>query len=245
LPIRIINFLSIDPPPTSAISHLDGRLRVKPQLGRSETWYRKSRHNDVAEETVPGMKYSSTDMTVVAQEGEIASDSTQKSIASQAIFSRSGGSPSDYATSDSTSTITQRLNVAVSLDEIDRAIGTDSRIHDFVAGVGQLTGSGSVGSQFGPRGPRGQRLASLPEAMTHLDPQEESTPPKHSRSNTLPHRMYERTRESKDNVRPFVGRQPDMTRTSSMLLVRTGTDEYFREEMKTRSKSDLLTTLAG
>ncbi|KAH0838029.1 hypothetical protein J3R83DRAFT_6269 [Lanmaoa asiatica] len=245
LPIRIINFLSIDPPPTSAISHLHGRLRAKPQLvARSETWYRKSRSNDAAEETVPGMKYSSTDMTVVAQEGEIGSSMTQKSVVSQAGVSTSRDSPSVYPSSESTDTITQHLNVTASLDEIDRVIGTDSRIHNFVTEAGQLSGSGSMGSRLGLRGPHGPRLASLPEAIPPMDPQEESTPRKHLRSNTLPDRMQARGKTSRGTVRPFVGRQPDMTRASSMLVARTGTDEDFQKGMKSRSKSELLTTLA-
>lgn len=248
LPIRIINFISIDPPPTSAISQLHGRLRAKPQLGaRNETWYRKSRCNNEVEETVPGMKYSSTDMTVVAQEGEIRSSVTQKSIASYAGVSTrngSGDSSSVYPPSESMGTITQRLNVTASLDEIDRVIGTDSRIHNFVTEAGQLTGSGSMGSRLGPRGPRGPRLASLPEAIIPLDPQEESTPRKHQRSNTLPDRTQERGKMSKESVRPFVGRQPDMTRAASMLVARSGTDEDFQGGMKSRSKSELLTILA-
>lgn len=245
LPVRIINFLSIDPPPTSAISHLHGRLRAKPQLGRSETWYRKSRCNDEGGETVPGMKYSSTDMTVVAQEGEVLSSMTEMSVTSQAGVSmrdESGDSPSVYPPSESTGTITQRLNVTASLDEIDRMIGTDSRIHNFVTEAGQLTGSGSMGSRLGLRGPRGPRLASLPEGLTPLSPQEESTPRKYLRSNTLPDRTRERGKASKESVRPFVGRQPDMTRASSMLLARSGTGENFQREMKSRSKSELLTS---
>lgn len=245
LPIRILNFLSVDPPPTSAISQLHGRLRAKPQFtARSETWYRKSRCNDEVEVTVPGMKYSSADMTVVAQEGEIGSSMT--SIASQTGISTRNGSrdsPSFYPPSESTGTITQRLNVTASLDEIDRVIGTDSRIYNFVAEAGQLTGSGSMGSRLGPRGPRGPRLASLPEAITPLEPQEESTPRKHTRSKTLPDRAQERGKMSKEAVRPFVGRQPDMTRAASMLVARTDTDEDFRRGMKSRSKSELLTTL--
>ena len=244
MPIRIINFLSIDPPPTSAISHLHSRLRAKPQLGRSETWYRKSRCNDEVEETVPGMKYSNTDMTVVAQDGEIGSSMTEKSVASQAGVStrdESGDSPSVYPPSESTGTITRRLNVTTSLDEIDRVIGTDSRIHNFVTEAGQLTGSGSMGSWLGLRGPRGPRLASLPEAVT---PQEESTPRKHLRSNTLPDRTQEKGKASKETVRPFVGRQPDMTRASSMVVARGGTGEDFQKEVKSRSKSEFLTTLA-
>ena len=227
LPIRIINFLSIDPPPTSAISQFQGRLRAKPQLGRSDTWYRKSRCNNEVEETVPGMKYSSTDMTVVAQGG---------SAASQGGVDGSGDSLSFYPTSDSTGTITQRLNVSASLDEIDRIIGTDSRINTFVTEAGQLTGSGSMGSRLGVRGPRGPRLASLPE--TKVNPQEESTPRKHLRSNTLPDRIQER---GKETVRPFVGRQPDVTRSSSMLLARTGTDEDV-QRMQSRSRSEFLIT---
>lgn len=246
LPIRIINFLSIDPPPTSAISQLHGRLRAKPQLGaRSGTWYRKSRCNDEVGETVPGMKYSA-DMTVVAQEGEIGSSATQKSVASQAgIFARdeSGDSLSVYPTSDSTGTITRRLNVTASLDEIDRIVGTDSRIHNFVSEAGQLTGSGSMGSRLGLRGPRGPRLASLPEAITLLSPQEVSTPRKHLRSNTLPDHTQERGKTSKETFRPFVGRQPDLTRAASMLVARSGTDEDFQSGMKRGSKSELLSTL--
>ena len=237
LPIRIINFLSIDPPPTSAISQLHGRLRAKPQLGRSETWYRKSRCNNEAEETVPGMKYSNTDMTVMAQEVSVVS---QGGVSAREA---SWGSPSVYPPSDSTDTITQRLNVTASLDEIDRVIGTDSRIHHFVTEAGQLMGSGSVGSRLGLRAPRGPRLASLPEAIAPLNLQEESTPQRQLRSNTLPDRLQERGGASKETVKPFVGRQPDMTRTSSVLLAKIGTDEDF-QMLTNRSKSELLTTLA-
>ena len=244
LPIRIINFLSIDPPPTPAISHLHGRLRAKPQLGRSETWYRK-RKNDGIEQTVPGMKYSNTDMTVVAQEGEIESSMTQQSVSSETgIFTtdESGNSPSIYP-SESAGTITQRLNVTASLDEIDRVIGTDSRIHNFVAEAEQLTGSGSVGSRLSLRGPRGPRLASLPEAITPLSPQEESTPRKHLRSKTLPDRMPEK-KTNEDPIRPFVGRQPDMTRASSMLVARGGMGVVKQREMKSRSRSEFSVALA-
>lgn len=245
LPIRIINFLSIDPPPTSAISHLHGRLRAKPQLGRSETWYRKSRHNGEVEETVPGMKYSSTDMTVAVQQGEFGSSMNQ-SVGSRGVSAgdRSGDSPSVYP-SESTGTITQHLNVTASLDEIDRVIGTDSRIHNFVTEAGQLTVSGSLGTRLGLRGPRGPRLASLPEAITPLNPQEESTPRKHLRSNTLPDRSQERGKVSKETVRPFVGRQPDMTRASSMLVARAGTDVEGFQRMTNRSKSAFLATVAN
>ena len=245
LPIRIINLLSIDPPPTSTISHLHARLRAKPQLGRSETWYRKSRCNNEVGETVPGMKYSATDMTVVAQEGEIGSSVTQISVASQAgatAHDGSGDSPSIYP-SESTGTIMQRLNVTASLDEIDRVIGSDSRIHNFVTGTEQLTGSGSLGSRLGLRGPRGPRLASLPEAVTPVSLQEESTPRKHLRSNTLPYHTPERGKANKGTVRPFVGRQPDITRTSSMLVTR-GMDGDFQREIERRSRSDLLATPA-
>ncbi|KAF8445599.1 hypothetical protein L210DRAFT_3641965 [Boletus edulis BED1] len=236
LPIRIINFLSIDPPPTSAISHLHGRLRVKPQLGRSDTWYRKSRCNKEVGETVPGMKYSSTDMTVVAQEGEVGS------VSQGGVFVRdaSGDSSSVYPPSDSTGTITQRLNVTASLDEIDHVIGTDSRIHNFVTEAGRLTGSGSMGSRLGLRAPRGPRLAPPPEAITPPNPRQESTPRKHPRSNTLPDRVQEREKASKETV-PFIGRQPSITRASSMLVARTGADEDF-QRMTNRSKSEFLIT---
>lgn len=244
LPIRIINFLSIDPPPTSAISHLHGRLRAKPQLGRSETWYRKSRYNGEVGETVPGMKYSSTDMTVVAQDGEFGSSMSQSAASQGGVSAEDGSGDSlSFYPSESTGTITQRLNVTASLDEIDRVIGTDSRIHDFVTEAGQLTGSGSLGTRLGLRGPRGPRLASLPEAITPLNPQEESTPRKHLRSNTLPDRSQERGKVSKETVRPFVGRQPDMTRASSMLVARAGTDEGY-QRMTNRSKSAFLATVA-
>ena len=237
LPIRIINFLSIDPPPTSTILHLHERLRAKPQLGRSETWYRKSRYNEEVEETVPGMKYSSVDMTVVAQEGEMGSI-----VTSQDARDGSGDSPSVYPPSESMGTMTQRLDVTASLDEIDRVIGTDSRIHNFVTETGQLTGSGSMGSRLGLRAPRGPRLASLPATIAPLNPQEESTPRKHLRSNTLPDRTQDRGDAGKEAVRPFVGRQPDMTRSSSMLMARTGMDENFHG-MTSKSKSSLLTTI--
>jgi hypothetical protein len=243
LPIRIINFLSIDPPPTSAVLHLHERLRAKPQLGRNETWYRKSRCNNEGGETVPGMKYSSADMTVVAQDGEMGSIVTEQSVASHGGVDESGDSPSVYPPSETMGTITQRLNVTASLDEIDRVIGTDSRIHNFVTEAGQLTGSGSVGSRLGLRAPRGPRLASLPQSITPLNPQEESTPRKNLRSNTLSDRMQDRGKASKEAVRPFVGRQPDMTRASSMLMARTGTDEDFHR-MTSRSKSVFLTTVA-
>ncbi|KAG8219517.1 hypothetical protein J3R82DRAFT_467 [Butyriboletus roseoflavus] len=149
LPIRIINFLSIDPP--SNIRHFT-IARATPRQAAARGTH--------------------TDMTVVAQEGEIGSSVTQKSVASQAGVSardESWDSLSVYPPSDSTGTITQRLNVSASLDEIDRVIGTDSRIHNFVSEAGQLTGSGSMGSRLGLRGPRGPRLASLPEAITPLE----------------------------------------------------------------------------
>ncbi|KAG9314061.1 hypothetical protein JVU11DRAFT_4840 [Chiua virens] len=187
LPIRIINFLSIDPPPTSAISRLDVRLRAKPSVARSETWYRKTRNNGEIEGavTVPGMKYSNTDVTVVAQEGEIGSNVTQWSVASRAGVSTGGDTPSVYPLSESTDTITQRMNATASLDEIDGVIGSDSRIHHFITEAGQLTGSGSLGSRLGLRGPRAPHLASLPEVIVPMDPQEESTPRRHLMTNTL------------------------------------------------------------
>ncbi|KAF8560043.1 hypothetical protein OG21DRAFT_20691 [Imleria badia] len=175
------------------------------------------------------MKYSNTDMTVVAQEESVISQG------GVSLRDGSGDSPSFYPTSDSTGTITHRLNVTASLDEIDRIIGTDSRINTFVTEAGQLTGSGSMGSRLGVRGPRGPRLASLPEAkVTPLDPQEESTPRKHLRSKTLPDRIQ--AKAGKETVRPFVGRQPDMARASSMLLARTGTDEDVQSGMQSRSR---------
>ncbi|KAF9225460.1 hypothetical protein BS17DRAFT_599685 [Gyrodon lividus] len=258
LPIRIINFLSLDPPPSSPLSQLHQRVAARPQLGTRETWYRKSRPNAETEETVPGMKYSSTDMTVVAQDGEIGSSTTRYSIISQNrdqgdneihAGNISTDSASVYPPSESTRTITQQrtLPATNSLDEIDYVIGTDSRIQNFVIGAGRLTTSGSTGSQLGPRGPRLRTGMPLRRAITPLDPQEQSTPPKrHSvKSNTFADRVQEKMAENGKIVKPFVERQPDMTRASSMLVVKTGVDEGLKRiEMRNRSVSDMLTPRA-
>ncbi|KIJ66290.1 hypothetical protein HYDPIDRAFT_109282 [Hydnomerulius pinastri MD-312] len=276
LPIRIINFLSLDPPPSSPLSQPRKRVPTRPQLGTHETWYRKSRTNigSIAEteETVPGMKYSSTDMTVVAQPNEeLGPSATSRSIVShhhaqysghdeiQETGNMSADSASIYPPSESAATITQQrtlhdsqfFNGAESLDAIDRVIGSDSRIRDFVTGPGSLTTSRSVGSHMGPRGPRSGSMPGvpLPRTIAALDPQAESTPPKRVKSNTFVDRVQEKMMrekgagEGEDAVKPFVERQPDRTRASSMLVMRAGVDgREGREGRMGKSRSDMLGT---
>lgn len=237
LPIRIINFLSIDPPPSSPVSQ-PLRKVSQPQITPRGVWYRKSRStlNNVVEtdETIPGMKYSKT-MSVLEPPDmdDAVPNTTQEVLVNSEPPLESQGYDEGYDTdsvyppSESASTLTQqtyevsRANTTASLDEIDRVIGSDSRIYKFVTASSQLSEPSTLECPIRPRGPRpgtaiSQRQYQIQPNLTlaNLDPEAESTPLQRVKSNTFNMRVQEKLRAQAG--RPLVQapaeQQPEMAR---------------------------------
>ncbi|KAH7886112.1 hypothetical protein F5I97DRAFT_1877721 [Phlebopus sp. FC_14] len=243
-------------------------------------WYRKSRSNigriAETEETVPGMKYSNTDMTVVApaevQDEGIAANTTHDSLRYQDHVEPEGrveserrrqraenisaDSASVYPVSESAATIIlshnpqhtsglsndsrfrEGLDAANQLDEIDRVIGTDSRIQNFVTGMQTLDSAGPE-VDIRPRGPRSGLSSSNSKPMasdtiTPLDPQAESTPPKrHAKLHTFADRVQEKLRShgvAGGPEKPFIERTPNKGRAEGIVM-RAGVGGQAKQSM--------------
>ncbi|KAG2155578.1 hypothetical protein DEU56DRAFT_724661 [Suillus clintonianus] len=223
LPIRIVNFLSLDPPPTSPL-HTQNRQRPLPDFVHREPWYRKSRviARDIVEtdETVPGMKYS-RDMTIAA-EPEIADVEPVSSKEQHQDMNTSADSASIYPPSQSADTIEHRENSLhpVSEEDIDQVLGVPSSTASFARGLTASSSAIEPHTLARPRGPRSGTPSQL------QPPQAESAP----NTTFLSRRIQEKMQSPGASwviVKPFTEHQSDAIKSqtsriksSSMILPR-------------------------
>ncbi|KAG2350798.1 hypothetical protein BDR05DRAFT_994158 [Suillus weaverae] len=223
LPIRIVNFLSLDPPPTAPL-HSQSRQRPLPDFTKREPWYRKSRitGGDLVEtdETVPGMKYA-RDMTI-ATEPENADEVPVLSEEQLQDPNTSADSASIYPPSQSADTIGHRENLlhSVSEEDIDQDPGIFSSTASFARHITASSSAIEPHILARPRGPRSTPIQFQP-------PQAESTP----NTTFLSRRIEERMQSPGASwviVKPFTERRADAIKTqksrifgsSSMILPR-------------------------
>ncbi|KAG1757165.1 hypothetical protein EDB19DRAFT_1841154 [Suillus lakei] len=216
LPIRIVNFLSLDPPPTSSL-HTQSQRRPLPDFTKREPWYRKSRaisgDNAETDETVPGMKYA-RDITI-ATEPENADEEPVLSEEQHQGPNTSADSGSIYPPSQSADTIGQHESLLHSVSEEDIDQGTPSGSASFARGP--ITASSSAIEPHilaRPRGPRSTPIQPQP-------PQAENTP----NTTFLSRRIEERMQSPGASwviVKPFTERRSDATKTQNFSISNFG-----------------------
>ncbi|KAH7916429.1 hypothetical protein BJ138DRAFT_995669 [Hygrophoropsis aurantiaca] len=174
LPIRILNFISLDPVHNSPRRAPEDTRTSRPQLTSKPTWYKKSRStlidNPSANETVPGMKYSDQDTTVIFQPVSDSTDDVQQvEINNASMDSASVYPPSEFMGPNTTRNL---MNCrSSSEDEINQVLSSESRLLRFVRG--ELPSSGSIqsiGSGFvphPPRGPRSEMSTRMSQSIIH------------------------------------------------------------------------------
>lgn len=168
LPIRIVNLLSLDPPPTAPL-HTPSRPRALPDFTKREPWYRKSRvtSGDIVQtdETVPGMKYA-RDITI-ATEPENVDEAPVLSEEQHQDPNTSADSASIYPPSQSADTIEHRDNLlhTVSEEDIAQDPGTPSGTADFARHITASSSAIEPHILVRPRGPRSTQIQlELPQA---------------------------------------------------------------------------------
>ncbi|KAG1754874.1 uncharacterized protein EDB91DRAFT_1276347 [Suillus paluster] len=217
LPIRIVNFLSLDPPPTPPL-RTQSKQRPLPECAKREPWYRKSRIGNIVEtdETVPGMKYT-RDMTV-ATHPENTDDGPVFSGEQHQDPDVSADSASVYPPSQSESTIAHRENLlrSVSEEEIGQVLGTLSDTASFARGC-MTTSSSAIEPHIlaRPRGPRSGTLSQL------QPPQAESTP----NTTFIARRIQEKLQSPGTSwviVNPFIEHKSDVTKAQTSRISNFG-----------------------
>ncbi|KAG2156636.1 uncharacterized protein EDB93DRAFT_1326348 [Suillus bovinus] len=224
LPIRIVNFLSLDPPPTAPL-HAQSKQRPLKDFTTREPWYRKSRatSRDLVEtdETVPGMKYA-RDITI-ATEPENVYEVPVPSEEQHEGPDTSADSASIYPPSQSADTIEHREHLLhpVSEEEIDQEPKTPNGITNFGRHITASSSAIEPRILARPRGPRSTPI--------QFQPQAEGTP----NMTFLSRRIEERMQSPGASwviVKPFTDRRADAIKTqksripdfgsSSMILPR-------------------------
>lgn len=165
LPIRIVNFLSLDPPPTAPL-HTQSRQRPLPDFTKREPWYRKSRATSgdlvKTDETVPGMKYA-RDITIAADPENV----DEMPVLSEEQYqdpNTSADSASIYPPSQSADTIGSRENplYPVSEEDIDQDPGTPSGTASFARHITASSSAIEPHILARPRGPRSTPIQLQP-----------------------------------------------------------------------------------
>ncbi|KAG1885482.1 hypothetical protein F4604DRAFT_1918180 [Suillus subluteus] len=214
LPIRIVNFLSLDPPPTAPL-HIQSKQRPLPDLTKREPWYRKSRaiSGDLVEtdETVPGMKYT-RDITI-ATEPENVDEVPVSSEEQHQDPNTSADSASIYPPSQSADTIGNPL-YPVSEEDIDQDPGIPSGTAGFARHITASSSAIEPHILARPRGPRSTPIQLQP-------PQAESTP----NTTFLSRRIEERMQSPGASwviVKPFTEHRADAIKTQKSRIPNFG-----------------------
>lgn len=217
LPIRIVNFLSLDPPPTVPL-HTQNRQRPMPEFTKRESWYRKSRatSRDLVgtDETVPGMKYA-RDITIATEPNNI----DEMPVLSEEHHQNpntSVDSASIYSPSQSADTIGHRENILhpVSEEDVDQDPGTPSGTASFARHITASSSAVEPHILARPRGPRSTPIQFQPS-------QAESTP----NTTFLSRRVEERMQSPGASwviVKPFTDHRADAIKTQKSRISNFG-----------------------
>lgn len=217
LPIRIVNFLSLDPAPTVPF-HTQNRQRPLPDFTKREPWYRKSRatSGDLVEtdETVPGMKYT-RDITI-AIEPENADEVPGLSEEQHQDLNTSADSASIYPPSESADTIGHHENILhpVSEQDIDQDPGTPSGAASFAR---HITASSSAIEPHILARPRGPRSTPIQLQTAQVENTHNTT--------FLSRRIEDRMQSPGASwviVKPFTERRADAIKTQTSRISKFG-----------------------